>query len=124
MVSFVIRLVGGGFAMKLTEKQKQVIQKEKQLEAEYGKGNVFLRWINDYWRVCFIIHNKGDSTYKPLLTEDTKINGVVLSSLENKGLLTGCDNQHNEEVDPDSWRSQPEGWHYIGIRIKTELITE
>lgn len=110
--------------MKLTNKQKQVVQKAKQLEAEYGKGNVFLRWINDYWRVCFIIHNKGDSTYKPLLTEDTKINRNILNALENKGLLTGCDNQHNEEADPNSWRSQSEGWYYVGNRIKTELITE
>lgn len=110
--------------MKLTDKQKQVVQKAKQLEAEYGKGNVFLRWINDYWRVCFIIHNKGDSTYKPLLAEDTKINRSILNALENKGLLTGCDNRHNEEADPNSWRSQSERWYYVGNRIKTELITE
>ena len=46
--------------MKLTEKQNRIIQKAILLESEYGKGNVFLRWINDYWRVCFIIHNITD----------------------------------------------------------------
>lgn len=110
--------------MKLTEKQNRIVQKAIQLESEYGKGNVFLRWINDYWRVCFIIHNIGDFTYKPLMTEDTKVNGVVLNALEKKGLLTGCDNQHREGADPNSWRNTSECWYYVGSQVKTELITD
>jgi hypothetical protein len=110
--------------MKLTEKQNQVIQKAKQLETEYGSGNVFIRWVNDYWRTCFIIHKQGDNTYKPLMTEGTKVNGTILKALGKKGLLTGCDNQHNDDVDPNSWRNKPEGWYYVGSRIKTDLVTE
>lgn len=110
--------------MKLTEKQNQVMQKAMQLEEEYGRGNVFLRWINDYWRVCFIIHKKGDFAYMPLLTKETKVNGSILNALEQEGFLTGCDNQHDDNVDPNSWRSRPEEWFYVGSRIKTELVTE
>lgn len=110
--------------MTLTKNQKQVVQKFIQLEAEYGNGNVFLRWINDYWRVRFIVHKRGDSTYTILMTEDAKVNGIVLNALEKKGLLTGCDNQHNDDVDPNSWINKPEGWYYVGSRIKTDLVTE
>lgn len=106
--------------MKLTQKQIEVVNKYKELETEYGKGNVFLRWVNDYWKVCFVIHKVGEETYKPFY--DYKVNGRVVNSLEEKGLFTGCDINHNENVDPNSWRNKPEVWHFIGSRIKTELL--
>lgn len=108
--------------MKLTEKQKEVIERAKQLEKEYGNGNVFLRWINDYWNVCFVVHKIGDDKIFTHLKENMKVNKATLNALESKGLLTCCDNQHNEGQDPNSWRSKPEDWIIIGSRIKTELI--
>lgn len=105
--------------MKFTEAQRKIIDKYKELENEYGKGNVFLRYINDYWKVQFIIHKEGDTTYtKPAQQE--KINGNILNSLEKKGILICCDNLHNEGIDPNGWRSFPEGVYCLGCRIKTE----
>ena len=43
--------------MKLTQKQTELIELYKQLEREYGKGNVFFRYINDYHRIKFVIHD-------------------------------------------------------------------
>lgn len=106
--------------IKLTEKQKAVIELAKELESKYGKGNIFLRWINDSYKIQFIVHLIGTNTYNIL---GYKINGTVCNALEKKGLLTCCDNMHNEDVDPNSWRDQPEGWLCIGSRVKTELVT-
>ena len=108
--------------MKLTQKQMEVVSKYKELENKYGKGNVFLRWVNDYWKVCFVVHKVGASTYVPLY--DYRINRRITDSLESKGLLTCCDNQHNENVDPNDWRDKPEGWGVVGSRIKTELLVD
>lgn len=58
------------------------------------------------------------------MTQDAKVNGIILNALEKRGLLTGCDNQHKEGVDPNSWRNKSEDWYYVGRRIKTELIED
>lgn len=110
--------------MKLTQKQQETVDRFLELESEYGKGNVFLRWINDYWKVCFVIHKIEEEIYKPLLSDCNRVNGKIINSLEEKGLLTCCDNKHNEDVTPNSWNSQPEGWGCVGSRIKTELLSE
>lgn len=107
--------------MKLTQKQTELINRAKELEKEYGAGNVFLRYINDFWRLCFVVHRKGENTYQPLYHEGV-INRKVINSLQKKGLTTGCDNMHNEDADPNGWRTQPEGWYYVGLRLKTECI--
>ena len=52
--------------MKLTPKQNEVIEQYKYLESKYGKGNVFLRYINDFWRVRFIIHKTGEKECLPI----------------------------------------------------------
>ena len=109
--------------MKLTKKQMETVNTFKELEAEHGKGNVFIRWINDYWKACFIIHKRGENTFKPLMNDRYRVNGKVLNALEEKGLMTCCDNNHNEDIDPNSWRIQPEGWAFIGAKIKTELLS-
>lgn len=46
--------------MKLTPKQNELIEEYKRLESKYGKGNVFLRYVNDFWRIRFIIHKIGE----------------------------------------------------------------
>ena len=107
--------------MKLTPKQKEVIDRYKALESEYGKGNVFLRWINDYWKVCFVVHKKGEDTFTFFGGDENRVNGRILNSFEEKGLLIPCDNAHNEGADPNSWRSQPEGWCFVGSKINVEL---
>lgn len=45
--------------MKLTQKQTELMNNAKRLEKEYGAGNIFLRYINDFWRLCFVVHRKG-----------------------------------------------------------------
>lgn len=105
--------------MKLTLKQTELIEKYEQLEREYGKGNVFLRYVNDFWKIRFIIHKIGQTKYKPIY--DYKINGKIINALEKKNLFIGCDNNH-KEADPNSWRGQPEGWFFVGSQIRTELL--
>ena len=107
--------------MKLTQKQLEIVNNIKRLEKKYGQGNVFIQYINDFWRLLLIIHRKGESTYHPLLKEKV-VDRRVMNALEKKGLATGCDNMHNEGIDPNSWRSQPGWWHYVGVRVKTECI--
>ena len=46
--------------MKLTPKQNELIEEYKRLESKYGKGNVFLRYVNDFWRIRFIVHKIGE----------------------------------------------------------------
>lgn len=108
--------------MKLTQKQMEVVNRAKELEKEYGKGNVFIRYINDYWRTCFIVHKVGMNTFDVKLIPENRVNGKIINALMKKDLITACDNQHNENVDPNSWIKQPEGRFCIGSRIKTELI--
>lgn len=52
--------------MKFTPKQTELINEYKRLEKEYGEGNVFLRYINDFWKIRFIIHISGQAEYKPI----------------------------------------------------------
>ena len=52
--------------MKFTQKQTELINEYKRLEKEYGEGNVFLRYINDFWKIRFIIHRSGKAEYKPI----------------------------------------------------------
>lgn len=103
--------------MKLTLKQNELIEEYKRLESKYGEGNVFLRYVNDFWRIRFIIHKIGEKKYLPIY--DYKINGRTVNSLDRNNLLIGYDNKH-KEADPNSWRSQPKNWFFVGSRIKTE----
>ena len=101
--------------MKLTQKQMETINKFKELEIEHGKGNIFVRWINDYWKVCFIIHQKGEETYKPLLKDEYRINGKILNALEEKGLLQCQDTEHNKVENPNiAWNN---GTKVVGSTI-------
>lgn len=110
-------LKNGENIMRLTPKQNEVIEKYKSLESKYGKGNVFLRYINDFWKVRFIIHKIDEKKYS--LISDYKINGKVIILLDKNNLLVGYDNKH-EKADPNSWRSQPQDWFFVGSRIRTE----
>ena len=106
--------------MKLTQKQTELIELYKLLEREYGRGNVFFRYINDYHRIEFVIHDTIGSDVFTILFR-YKINGKVINVLEDKGLMIGRDNFH-KEADPNSWRSQPKEWRYVGYQIRTELL--
>ena len=114
--------------MKLTKKQEEVLNRYKELEKEYGKGNVFIRYLNDYWKACFIIHKIGEDKYTFFYKDEDRINKTILNSLEKKGLLTCCDNNHNEDIDPNlyrnpnSWKDSSKEWFCVGSRIKTELL--
>lgn len=99
--------------MKLTKKQIELIELYKQLEREYGKGNVF-------FRIKFVIHDTIGSDVFTILFQ-YKISGKVINALEDKGLMIGRDNFY-KEADPNSWRSQPKEWRYVGYQIRTELL--
>lgn len=106
--------------MKLTSSQLKVINKAKELEEEYGKGNVFIRWINDYWRGMFIIHKSGEETISPKLIEENKVNAKVFYSLERLGLIQPMDINHIEREDFNTFST--DNFIPLGSRIKTELI--
>ena len=102
--------------MKLTAAQQKLIDKAKQLEQEHGQGNVFLRYINDYWNVMFVIHKQGDDKITlTQLADKNKINGRVINSLQEKGLLQMMDQNHNILTDSNNG-------FLVGSRIKTESI--
>lgn len=86
--------------MKLTQKQQETIDRFLELENEYGKGNVFIRWINNYWNAMFIIHQKGEEKIETHLQESFKVNGRILNALEQKGLLQCQDINHEFVKDP------------------------
>lgn len=100
--------------MKLTPKQTEVIEIYKHLQEVYGKGNVFLRYVNDFLKIRFIIHKSGQERYEPIY--DYKINGKIINALEKNALLVGCNINH-DKADPNSCR-QP----FVGSRIRMELL--
>ena len=101
--------------MKLTQKQQKVVDRFNKLEKEYGKGNVFVRWINDYWKTMFIIHKKGKEKIEFFQDESFKINGRILRALEEKGMLQCQDINYENVENPDiAWRN---GTKVVGSRI-------
>jgi len=92
----------GKINMKLTKAQQKVVDRFNELEAEHGKGNVFLRYINECWNVMFVWHKKGEQNIGFKLCNENKVNGRILNSLENMGLLQGKDSEHNDVADSNS----------------------
>lgn len=101
--------------MKLTQKQQETIDRFLELENEYGKGNVFLRWINNYWNVMFVIHRKGEEKIETHFQNSLKVNGRVLNVLENKGMLE-CQDINHKKVENLSV-VQRDGIKIVGSRI-------
>lgn len=60
-----------------------------------------------------------DGQKKKIIVHIQKKNGVIINSLDRNNLLIGYDNKH-KEADPNSWRSQPKNWFFVGSRIRTE----
>lgn len=87
--------------MKLTQKQQETIDRFLELENEYGKGNVFIRWINPYWNTMFIIHQKGEEKFDCQLHNSFKVNGRVIKALEEKGMLQCQDINHEKVENPN-----------------------
>lgn len=107
--------------MKLTIAQQKVINKAKELEKEHGKGNVFLRYINDYWNILFVIHKQGETSYKPIFGDENKINSKIINSLQEKGLIQIMDNNHIVLNDVMDIKYSNERF-LVGSRIITEVI--
>lgn len=84
--------------MKLTKKQQEVVDRFLKLEKEYGEGNVFIRWINDFWKYAFIIHKKNEMVYSSHFIQDQSlcIHGKVINSLNKMGILQCQDIHHNK----------------------------
>lgn len=101
--------------MKLTQKQQETVNRFLELENEYGKGNVFLRWINNYWNVMFVIHRIGEENIETHLKNSFKVNGKILNSLEEKGLIQ-CQDINHENVE-DATRALYDGIKIVGSRI-------
>ncbi len=104
--------------MKLTQKQQEIVDKFLELENEYGKGNVFLRWINDYWNVMFVIHRIGQENFETQFQDAFKVNGRIVNALEKKGLLQ-CQNIYHENVE-DPTKALCDGIKVIGSKILVE----
>lgn len=83
--------------MKLTQRQQETVNRFLELENEYGKGNVFIRWINNYWNTMFIVHHKGEEKFEVHLQNSYKVNRRILNALERKGLLQ-CQDINHENV--------------------------
>lgn len=101
--------------MKLTQKQRETVDRFLELEKEYGKGNVFIRWINNYWNTMFVIHQKGEEKIESHLKDSFKVNRRILNALEMKGLLQCQDINHEKVENPNTaWR---DGIQVVGSRI-------
>lgn len=101
--------------MKLTQKQQEIVNRFLELENKYGKGNVFLRWINNYWNVMFVIHHVGDENIETNFQDAFKVNGRIVNALENKGLLQCQDINHENVEDPT--KALYDGIKVIGSKI-------
>ena len=101
--------------MKLTQKQQETVNRFLELESEYGKGNVFLRWINNYWNTMFVIHKIGEKNIEAHFQESFKVNGRILNALEEKGLLQCQDINHENVEEPT--KALYDGIKVIGSRI-------
>lgn len=99
--------------IKLTQRQKEVVDKFHALEREHGEGNIYVRYINDCWNVMFVIHKKGDSNVTLMLKEENKINRSIFNALEKKGLMQPTDINHNPVEDAN----YTGGVAYLGCRI-------
>lgn len=104
-----------GDSMKLTQKQQKTVDRFLELEDEYGKGNVFIRWINNYWNTMFIVHQKEEEKIETHLQESFKVNGRILNALEQKGLLQCQDINH--EIVKDPTLALYDGIRVVGSRI-------
>lgn len=101
--------------MKLTQRQQETIDRYHELENKYGHGNVFLRWINNYWNIMFVIHRVGEEEIETHLRNSFKVNGRIFNALEEKGLLQCQDINHNEVESPNI--ASCEGIQIVGSRI-------
>lgn len=101
--------------MKLTQKQQETVDRFLELEKKYGKGNVFIRWINNYWNAMFIIHRKGEEKIETYLQESFKVNGRILNALEQKGLLQCQDINHVNVKESNT--AMYDGIKVVGSRI-------
>ena len=78
--------------MQFTEQQKAFIKQYAEFEKKYGKGNVFIRYVNGFWKCRFIVHYKGDFGFTQL---DPQIHERVVTSLQKRGVIKSYDIHHN-----------------------------
>lgn len=84
--------------MKLTPKQKEIIDKAIELEHGPVADEVFIRFVNDRYGYCFVFHKKGSRYFNAAFEygfNPIKINLRTLKSLCEKGVLEDVDIQHN-----------------------------
>ena len=80
----------------MTNGERAVVERFLLLEDEFGKGNVFVRWMNGYW---FIIYKAGEENYSMQFNPERKINSRILNSLVAKGFVRYMDIDHKEVED-------------------------
>lgn len=104
-----------------TKAQKELFEKAINLEKQYGRGNVFLRYINDCWRIRFVIHEKGARGYKTIFQPHTEANGRVVNTLERKGYIEFVNSMHQVMQNKNNYAydAETDTW-CIGGRLKTE----
>lgn len=101
--------------MQFTEQQKEFLKQYAELEKKYGKGNVFIRYVNDFWKCRFVVHHKGDLVFTLL---DPQIHGRVVTSLQKRGVIKSYDIHHNV-VDANDRSVTP-----VGGRIDLSKLKE
>lgn len=104
---------------QLSRKEWELLQQVKELERNYEKEDIFIRFMGFPPRPQFILHQKGSHAYETLYhIKRPKISTIM--RLMDHGLATRCDHLHNEDVDPDNWWGRDKDWMYLGIRIRTD----
>ena len=102
--------------IKLTKKQQETVDRFRQLEEEHGQGNIFIRWTGDTWKTMFIIHKQGENNYIMGDKNKDRINGKILTALEEKGMLECFDVDHNHVDNAND--AHHNGISVIGCRLK------
>lgn len=87
--------------MKLTKKQQEVVDKFMELEEKHGKGNIFIRYINDSWKAMFVVHKTDSDKIDITFKDEYKVNGKVLNSLQSAGMIECRDIHHKKVEDPN-----------------------
>ncbi len=112
--------------MRLTKKQKSIIDTAVKLESSLGKGNIFLRYIKSEQQICFIGHKKGSAAFTILKEfndngeiRPIKVDSKTYESMMKNRFLVNYDTNHHPNL---HIKTNIAG--YLGARIRTEIFEE
>lgn len=82
----------GVITMRLTEKQQCAIDWIRRIQSKF-KGDVTLRYVNDYWRVCPVTMLEDGAA----IVHRSKVNMRTWQSLINKGYFNRAKSDINND---------------------------